>query len=105
MAARAAIATTGAMVSLRVRRMVLSDLLGAALRGPSNATIVGVACRLLNGGSTPALVVRSTPVELRILGPLEARAEGRSLPLGGPRPRAPLAPPPLRAPEAGSGDP
>src|SRR4051812_8231616 len=104
MAARAAIATTGAMVSLRVRRMFLSDLLGAALRGPSNATIVGGACRLLNGGSTPAHVVRSRPVELRILGPLDARAEGRSLPRGGPRRRALLAALLLRAHETISVD-
>src|SRR4051812_2200329 len=104
MAARAAIATTGAMVSLRVRRMFLSDLLGAALRGPSNATIVGGACRLLNGGSTPAHVVRSRPVELRILGPLDARAEGRSLPPGGPRQRALLAALLLRAHETISVD-
>jgi DNA-binding SARP family transcriptional activator len=84
--------------------MFLSDLLGAALRGPSNATIVGVACRLLNGGSTPAHVVRSSPVELRILGPLEARAGGRSLPLGGPRQRALLAALLLRAHETISVD-
>jgi DNA-binding SARP family transcriptional activator len=84
--------------------MFLSDLLGAALRGPSNATIAGVVCRLLTGGSTSAHVVRSMPVELRILGPLEARAEGRSLPLGGPRQRALMAALLLRAHETISVD-
>jgi DNA-binding SARP family transcriptional activator len=43
-------------------------------------------------------------VELRILGPLEARAEGRSLPLGGPRQRALLAALLLRAHETISVD-
>src|SRR3954451_2709363 len=43
-------------------------------------------------------------MELRILGPLEARAGGRSLPLGGPRQRALLAALLLRAHETISVD-